>query len=76
MHEKNIDQRGYDFTLKERDGDYYLIVPMPISIGVDVIHKFSESEMEAYNERGTESLDDRIEMMKKNPKDYDMRYWR
>ncbi|RLD69988.1 MAG: hypothetical protein DRJ10_20840 [Bacteroidetes bacterium] len=73
---KIIEQKGHEYTLKEKDGIYYLIIPMLIGVGADVIHTFSKSDKQQYDKEPNLFIKSKIAKMKENPKNFEIKSWR
>lgn len=73
---KIIDQKPFNYTLKEKDGNYLLEVHLPISIGLDVLYTFTEEDIKCYHANPESFLEGQIKTMTENYKDYKIRYWR
>ncbi|WP_224484618.1 hypothetical protein [Robertkochia aurantiaca] len=72
-----IEEKAWEYGLFKVDEKYLIHVPIGSpSPGFDIVHELNTEEIELYNKVGINGLMKRIEDMKVNYYDYEMRSWR
>lgn len=77
MIRKEIESKEWQYYLFEKEDDIELSIPVAKPTpGFDVIHVLTKAEKEKYLITGVETLQIRMNDMKKNPSNYKMISWR